>query len=194
MIHRLGYLRDYTNDVEEAARVMECWQEEIEVRVPIRNNPAKKLANQIAGRLPLVYGSGFLIGAANRWKTQFNENAKYWAFFEMLPELNHNAVVGYSLPQVVRENSLVLMLRSHLDSERIQARWDVTREVLDRAGVIAHEVHGRGESALAQALSLIHFGDYVSFYLATLNDVDPTPVRSIAFLKKRLAELDLSEE
>jgi glucose/mannose-6-phosphate isomerase len=194
MVHRLGLIDDYTNAVAEAVDVMESWQEEIELRVPTVENAAKGLAAQIAGRLPVVYGAGFLAAAANRWKTQFNENAKHWAFFEALPELNHNAVVGFSLPQVVRDNGLVLMLRSGLDSQRIQERWDVTRELLNREGVVAEEVHGRGESALAQMLSLIHFGDYVSFYLAVLNDVDPTPVRTISFLKQRLAELDQLSE
>jgi glucose/mannose-6-phosphate isomerase len=189
VVHRLGWVHDYTNDVARATEVMKAWEAEIDLRVPTTKNVAKELASQIAGRLPVVYGAGFLAATANRWKTQFNENAKHWAFFEVLPELNHNAVVGLNIPEVVRENGIVLMLRSHVDSQRIQERWEVTTELLDREGVAAKEVHGRGESALAQMLSLIHFGDYVSFYLAMLNEVDPTPVKTIAFLKHRLAGL-----
>jgi glucose/mannose-6-phosphate isomerase len=189
MVHRLGLIPDYTNGVAEAVEVMEDWQEEIEVRVPTEQNAAKQLATQIAGRLPVVYGAGFLAAVSNRWKTQFNENAKHWAFFEVLPELNHNAVVGFGIPEIVRESGIILMLRSDMDSQRIQERWDVTQEMLDRERVAAQGVHGRGKSALAQMLSLIHFGDYVSFYLAVLNNVDPTPVKTIDFLKHRLAEL-----
>ncbi len=187
---RLGLLRDCSADLAEAAQVMEEWQAEIGPEVPTARNAAKHLAGQIAGRLPVIYGAGFLVTVANRWKTQFNENSKHWAFFEPLPELNHNAVVGFGIPQTVRDQTIVLMLRSSLDHPRVQVRWQVTRELLLREGVAAETLPGRGESYLAQMLSLIHFGDYVSFYLAMLNGVDPTPVESIAFLKQRLAEAE----
>lgn len=188
-VHRMGFVRDYTDDVAEATAGMEAWQEEIEASIPTADNAAKRLATRIHGTLPVVYGAGFLAAAANRWKTQFNENAKSWAFFEVLPELNHNAVVGLGIPDIVREHSLAMILRSASDPQRIQERWNVTGELLEREGVTAQEIWGRGDSKLAQMLSVIHFGDYVSFYLAMLNEVDPTPVDTIAFLKRRLAEL-----
>ncbi|MGD9001671.1 MAG: bifunctional phosphoglucose/phosphomannose isomerase [Anaerolineae bacterium] len=194
VVFRLGFVPDYTKDLAEAARVMNDWEAEIAPRVPTVKNPAKKLANRIAGSLPVTYGARFLAAVANRWKTQFNENAKHWAFFDVLPELNHNSVVGFSIPELVRDHSIVLMLRSHLDSRPVQERWAVTRELLDHEGVAVREVYGRGKSALAQVLSLVHFGDYVSFYLAMLNEVDPTPVETIAFLKQRLAELGKASE
>lgn len=187
--HQLGLVRDYAEDVAESAQVMEAWQQELDVGVPQARNLAKQLAERIRDNLPVIYGAGFLAAVANRWKTQFNENAKHWAFFEVLPELNHNAVVGLGIPGVLRDGSIVLMLRSDRDPNRIQERWDVTGELLSREGVAVEEIHGRGESALAQMLSLIHVGDFVSFYVAMLNEVDPTPVESIAFLKQRLAEL-----
>ncbi|MEA3377104.1 MAG: bifunctional phosphoglucose/phosphomannose isomerase [Chloroflexota bacterium] len=189
LMHQLGIIHDYSDEVTESAQVMEAWQEQLGVQVPIPRNPAKQMASRLACSLPVIYGAGFLAAVANRWKTQFNENAKHWAFFEVLPELNHNAVVGLGIPAVIRDNSVVLMLRSPLDHQRVQERWDVTRDLLTREGVAAEEVHGRGDSALAQMLSLIHLGDYVSFYTAMLNEVDPTPVDAIAFLKQRLAEL-----
>jgi len=185
---RLGVLRDYSADLEEAIQVMEEWQAEIGPDVPAARNAAKSLAGQIVGRLPVVYGAGFVAAVANRWKTQFNENSKHWAFFEVLPELHHNAVVGFGIPQAVREQALVLMLRSSLDHPRVQARWEVTRELLLREGVAAETLQARGASRLAQMLSLIHLGDYVSYYLGLLNEADPTPVETIAFLKQRLEE------
>jgi len=192
LFSRLGLARDYSADLEDAARAMEEWGAEIKPAVPAARNAAKSLAGRLANRLPLVYGAGFLAAVANRWKTQFNENSKHWAFFEVLPELDHNAVVGLGIPQAVRERAVVLMLRSNLDHPRVRVRWDVTRELLLREGVMAETLQGRGVSKLAQMLSLIHFNDHVSFYLAMLNGVDPTPVETIAFLKRRLAEADKS--
>ncbi len=187
--HRLGLIKDPSSDLMDAVQVMEAWQSELGPEVPKIENGAKQLAAQIHGRLPVTYGAGFLAAVANRWKTQFNENAKHWAFFEILPELNHNTVVGFGVPVDVRELAVVLLLRSDFDPPRIQERWDVTLELLDREGVSAGSVSGRGESELAQMLSLIQFGDYVSYYLAVCNDIDPTPVDNIRFLKRRLAEL-----
>jgi glucose/mannose-6-phosphate isomerase len=188
LLCRLGLVRDYSADLEEAVQVMEAWQVEIRPEVPAGHNVAKSLAGRLVGRLPVVYGAGFLAAVANRWKTQFNENSKHWAFFEVLPELNHNAVVGFGIPPAVREQTSVLMLRSSLDHPRVQVRWEVTRDLLLREGVATETLQGRGESRLAHLLSLIHFGDYVSLYLGLLNGVDPTPVETIAFLKQRLAE------
>lgn len=187
--YHLSLVRDYSDDVAEAATVMETWQEDLRARVPTSDNAAKQLAKQISGNLPVVYGAGHLAAVANRWKTQLNENAKHWACFDVLPELNHNAVVGLGIPTLVRDHSLVLMLRSGRDPRPIQERWNVTAELLAREGVTAEQLHGRGRSALAEMLSLIHFGDYVSFYLAMCNQVDPTPVATIAFLKQRLSEV-----
>jgi len=187
---RLGLVRDYSADVEEAVRTMEELQAEVGPRVPQVRNTAKALAERLVGRLPVVYGAGFLAPVANRWKTQFNENSKHWSFFEVMPELNHNAVVGLGIPQAVRDLVTVLMLRSDEDHPRVQVRWVVTQQLLRREGVAVEVLRGRGASKLAHVLSLIHLGDYVSFYLAMLNGVDPTPVETIAFLKQRLAEAE----
>ncbi len=189
LLSRLGLLRDHAADLEEAIGTMEAWQAEIEPDVPAARNVAKSLANRLFDRLPVVYGAGLLAAVANRWKTQFNENSKHWAFFEELPELDHNAVVGLSIPRAVCERVIVLMLRSSHDHRRVQARWEVTGELLRREGVETETAYGRGESRLAQMLSLIHLGDWVSFYLAMLNEVDPTPVATINFLKQRLADV-----
>ena len=139
----------------------------------------------------MVYGSGYLSEVARRWKGQFNENAKNWAAFEQVPELNHNAVVGYDCPADLAKEIIVVMLRSSLDHPRNQVRFDVTAEILAQKGVAYENVHARGSSPLAQMLSTIHFGDFVSYYLAMLNRVDPSPVETIAYLKGRLAEAEI---
>ncbi|MCX7682498.1 MAG: bifunctional phosphoglucose/phosphomannose isomerase [Anaerolineae bacterium] len=192
LFSRLGLVRDYSADLVEAVEVMREWQMDIGPQVPTAQNAAKSLAERLVNRLPVVYGAGFLAPVANRWKTQFNENSKHWAFFEVLPELHHNAVVGLGIPTSVRDIVTVLMLRSDMDHPRVRVRWDITAELLAKEGVTCETFYGRGKSKLAQMLSLIHFNDYVSFYLAMLNGVDPTPVRTIAFLKRRLAEAEVA--
>jgi len=188
LLVRLELVGDKTSDVQEAIAVMQRWQTEICETAPLEQNAAKQLAVRLQGQLPVVYGGGYLGQVARRWKGQFNENAKQWAVFEQMPELNHNAIVGYDWPDHLAAQIVVLMLRSSLDHPRVKVRFDVTAEILAQKGVACVQVQARGESPLAQMLSTIHFGDYVSYYLALLNRVDPSPVETIVYLKGRLAQ------
>lgn len=189
IMQKLGFIGDKAADLEEAVVVMEVLQGEIRETVPLARNPAKQLAKRLFGHLPVIYGAGHLAEVAHRWKTQFNENAKAWSFFEQLPELNHNAVVGYQFPDELAERILVVMLTSSLDHPRNKTRFQVTQEILAKRGIAYEVVEARGEGPLAQMLSAIHFGDYVSYYLAMLYEVDPSPVKVINYLKERLAQL-----
>ena len=189
IVQKLGMIADKEADLEEAIAVMEALQEEIKETVPVIENPAKQLARRLYGHLPVVYGAGYLAEVAHRWKTQFNENSKAWSFFESLPELNHNAVVGYQFPGELAQKVVVAMLTSLLDHPRHKVRFQVTQEILARQGVAWEKIEARGESPLAQMLWAIHFGDYVSYYLAMLYGVDPSPVKTIGYLKERLAQL-----
>jgi glucose/mannose-6-phosphate isomerase len=188
LVSHLGLVADKAGDLTEAVDVMRTWQQEIKPEVPEGDNPAKQMARFLMGRTPVVYGAGFMKVVARRWKTQFNENAKSWACYEGMPELNHNAVVGYARSGSVREWISVVMLHSRFDSERIQTRWRITQDMLGNEGVQSSAVVARGQSRLAQMLSLIHFGDLVSVYVALATEVDPTPVKPIAYLKEQLAE------
>jgi glucose/mannose-6-phosphate isomerase len=137
----------------------------------------------------VIYGAGVLIEVARRWKTQLNESAKVWAFFEQMPEAQHNAIVGMGLPQAIAGATTVVVLRSaRLDHLRVALRYDLMRRLLDDAEIEAIEVTARGESALAQMLSLTLLGDYAAAYLALLYGVDPTPTAVIDELKASLAK------
>lgn len=144
--------------------------------------------NTYTHRLVVIYGAGLLAEVAQRWKSQLNENSKTWAFHEIFPELNHNAVVGYQLPSELRDRILVVLLHSSLLHQRVSIRYQLTTEILNKASVKYKVLEATGESRLAQMMSLVLYGDYVSFYLAILNGVDPTQVISIDYLKSRLAE------
>ena len=189
VVGRLGLIADKSVDLEEAIVVMESLQGEIKETVPTAQNPAKQLARKLYGHLPFVYGAGVLSEVAHRWKTQFNENSKAWGVFDVLPELNHNTVLGYEFPADLAENAVVVMLTSSLDHPRTQVRFQVTDEILARRGVAWETIEARGRSPLAHVLSTIHLGDYVSYYLAMFYEVDPTPVEIIAYLKERLAQV-----
>jgi glucose/mannose-6-phosphate isomerase len=187
LAEQLGWLPPMGPAVAEAAAVVEAIRSELDVDVPAERNPAKQLAGALAGRLPVIYGAGLLEEVARRWKGQLNENSKAWAFFEALPEANHNGIVGYEHPAALSRLVTVIFLQAAADHPRVQIRQRVTKAVLDQRGVRHATIEARGASPLAQVLSVLTTGDWVSYYLALLNGADPTPVAAIDYLKAELA-------
>ena len=188
LVCKLGLLADKSGPLQESIDILEEQVAAFSPQVPEARNPAKELASAMHGKLPVVYGASFLTGVARRWKTQLNENSKVWSFYEPLPELNHNAVLGYSLPVEIRERLYVALLYSRFLYPRTSLRYRITQELLKREGVAHRQLEGIGGSPLAQLLSTLLLGDYVSYYLGILNELDPAPVPVIEYLKERLAE------
>lgn len=155
---------------------------------PTKENPAKQLARTLSGRIPLIYGTvddtDFI---AMRWKTQFNENAKQPAFWNVFPELNHNEILALVRADLLA-NQYVLLLQNDYDRRENRDRMEIMMTLFERYKVPFTEVKAEGESELAQILSQIYLGDYVSYYLALLNEVDPTPVVLIEEFKQALVK------
>ncbi|MAF85855.1 MAG: bifunctional phosphoglucose/phosphomannose isomerase [Dehalococcoidales bacterium] len=187
-LSKLGCISDKSAEVAEAVEVLQKMVREAGEGVSVSNNPAKQLAEKLYGRLAVVYGAGIVVEVAHRWKTQLNENSKAWAFYEVFPELNHNSIVGYQFPPELAGKTMVVLLHSDLLPYRLKLRYQVTCELLDKAKVGYQVLEGDGTSPLSHIMSLVLFGDYVSFYLAMLNKIDPTPVKNIAYLKEKLAK------
>ncbi len=186
-MQRLGFIGDKSADVAETVAVLKQLSQETNETVPVSRNQSKQLAQELFGKLIVIYGAGITAEVAHRWKTQFNENSKAWAGYEVFSELNHNAVVGYQFPPELASRIVVLMLRSSHLPQPILLRYQVTSQLLEQAKVQYRSVDGYGKSPLAQMMSLVLIGDYVSYYLAILNQTDPTPVKAIDFLKEQLA-------
>ena len=188
ILHSLRVLEDKSADMKESLAVMKRIEDGVLEKVPLDANVAKQLAADLFGRLAVIYGAGLLSDVALRWKSQINENSKAWAFHEVFPELNHNAVVGYPLPAETRQKAMVVLLHSPSLHPRTSLRYEVTSEILTKAGIRHKRIESSGRSALAQMTGMVLLGDYVSFYLAMLNRTDPTPVPVIDMLKSRLAQ------
>jgi glucose/mannose-6-phosphate isomerase len=184
---RVGVLDEAEGLLREATSVMRSLREHLGAASPVAANPAKQLAMRLEGKLPFIVGEGALVQAAHRWKTQLNENSKCWAFYDELPELDHNAVVGFGLPERITGSMHVVFLRSSATSERMARRIDVTGSELELAGVGHESIDVEGEGAMAQVLAGGFFGDFVSYYLALVYGVDPAPVPPIVRLKEQLA-------
>lgn len=176
-------------EVEEAVRVLDEIAAECGPDVPALQNPAKRLAEQLAGRVPAVYGaSPGLEGAARRWKCQINENSKTLATWNTFPELNHNETVGWGAPAALAAHFTVVLLLDGTEAPRLLRRIRLTSDLALGPAAGVHEVRARGKGRLARLLSLVFIGDLVSIYLAYLRGVDPSPVEIIDAIKQGLHE------
>ena len=159
---------------------------------PSEQNPAKQLALRLYGRVPIIYsGPSLTDAAATRIKGQICENAKMLAFSNQFPEFNHNELVGWRMVPASRESLRVMILRDRDDHPRVAARMDIVKGMIEKQQVEVVEIYTDGQSRLERLFSLIQLGDFVSYYLAILNKVDPTPVEPIEFLKGELAIIPL---
>jgi len=188
-LQKLGFLGDQSAEVKAMIQDLEGLLTELGESAPAVSNRAKQLAIKFHGKIAVIYGAGTLSEVAHRWKTQINENSKSWAFYEIFSELNHNAVVGYQFPQEIASSIYVVMLRSLSLHPRILIRYRVTGELLEQSGIGHETVDSRGKGALSQMMGMLYLGDWVSYYMAILNEIDPTPVKAIDYLKKRLSDI-----
>ena len=148
-------------------------------------NPALRLAREIAGTIPVVYGPGG-IGevAARRWKAQFNENAKTPAFSAGLPEMAHNEIAGWgTFDELTAAAFSAVQLRHDFEPPQVSATFDFLDDHLSDSVREVYEVRAGGEGPIAQIMDLMLFGDFVSIHLAAHRGIDPGPVPAIAELK-----------
>lgn len=148
---------------------------------------AREIAAACTGRIPILYSSGRIESASIRWRQQIEENAKQIAFHHVVPEMNHNELVGWKLPAPILKQATVLVLHSGVDHPRVTLRMDINKEIYLRCTDRVIDVHAKGSSHLAQLLYLIHLGDWVSWYLSLENKVDAMPVEVIDYLKNTLS-------
>jgi glucose/mannose-6-phosphate isomerase len=151
-------------------------------------NEAQALARRIGRTIPIIHGGGAVGStAAQRWKTQINENAKAPSFWASQPELCHNEVVGWGQHgDVTRQTMTLIALRHDSEHPQVTRRFDIVFELVREVFASIEEVHAEGDGDLAQLLDLVLFGDFVSLYLAAQEGIDPGPVPVLTDLKQRL--------
>jgi glucose/mannose-6-phosphate isomerase len=153
----------------------------------IQNNAYKQKAEEIAeklyGKVPLIYASQRLAAVAYKWKIDLNENSKIHAFCNYFPELNHNEMVGYTK---INSNYFVIIIRDDYDHPQVKKRMDLTKSIIQQKQCPALDIDLTGLSFLTKIFATIYLGDWVSYFSALKNQVDPTPVDVIEQFKKKL--------
>jgi len=186
LFERLNIIPEKQASVLQAASEMEKLIAANAAIIPTAKNPAKRLAGQLVGKYAVIFGAQHLAPVARRWKTQINELAKGWAQFEELPEADHNTLAGTLFPEEQLPRIFSVFLQSPRYHIRNQKRVDLTFTELMVAGIGTDKVALRGETRFTELWQTLLFGDLISYYLAILLDIDPTPVEAIEAFKDQL--------
>lgn len=191
ILFQLGLIKDVNWAINQTARVLEELKDKnINPRIGLKDNLSKFIASKIFNKFAIIYSSSMHFDVcATRLRGQLNENSKALASSHTFPEMNHNEIVGWQNPKKLFKDFVVLMLRDKNIHPRVGRRMDITKEILKKEGVAVIEIWSRGEELLSRIFSLIYIGDFISYYLAILYGIDPTPVERVTYLKNRLTEV-----
>ena len=205
--HELGLVQAGPEVLEEAAAALEQVAASCRLDAPALLNPAKRLATELTGRLPVVWGtSGLAEAAAYRFACQLNENAKAPATWGVLPEANHNQVVAFDGPfaggggptsdddlfrdrvdDVDAGQLALVLLRDSEEHTQTARRADVSRRLAEDRGLPVHVLTAEGASPFERLARLVGTTDYASTYVALAEGLDPTPVDAITELKTAIS-------
>jgi len=146
---------------------------------------AKDLTSKLIGKTPIIYSSNNFEAVAIRFRQQINENSKMLCWHHVVPEMNHNELVGWRIKD---DSQAVVFIRNKSDLPRIQERMELNKKIISKCTTNIYEMWSKGNSNLEKSMYLIHLGDWVSLYLSHLREVDTTEVKVIDFLKGELAK------
>jgi glucose/mannose-6-phosphate isomerase len=173
-----AFIKETENSIEYLDRGEKAIQSEAEI-----------IAKKLKGKLPFIYCDGRLHAMAVRFQQQLNENAKQIAHVNTFPEMNHNEIVGWRFPEQILQQAQVIYLYSDHDHPRVEKRLEICREIFEKRSRPIIDIVAQGASLLEQYYYLIHLTDWISFFLAKENDVDPDSTETVTFLKGELEKI-----
>ncbi|HMV25171.1 MAG TPA: bifunctional phosphoglucose/phosphomannose isomerase [Saprospiraceae bacterium] len=178
ILHKLGLISERaTESINSAAMLLEVEADDIRKK-------ASMIAEMLHGKTPVIYINDRMEAAAIRLRQQINENAKMLCWHHVIPEMNHNELVGW---RTKNDNLAVIILRNKNDHARNQVRIDINKEIIGNYTNTLIEVYSKGSNLVEQMLYFVNLGDWISVYLAELRKVDSIEVKVIDFLKDELA-------
>ena len=194
MLEKIGLVSDIAPEISAVITALKRISAANSPETPLKDNRSKSLAASICGTVPVVYGFGFYRAVAQRLKTQFNENSKVPAKWEVFPELNHNEIVGWEQHGKLTRAFSAILIRDKAEPAEVRSRIEITKSLMQPAVSKTLEVWAQGEGELAKMLSTVCIGDFTSVYLAILRKIDPTPVKSITLLKEQMQRTGAKEK
>ena len=170
-----SFKSDFTNSIS----LLNSEKEDIQ-------DKAMELAKKMYQKTPVIYVAQGFEGVAVRFRQQINENSKMLCWHHVVPEMNHNELLGW---RTNVDDLAVVYFRNKSDFDRNQIRMDINRKVISKFTNNITEVWSKGDSQIENTLYHINLGDWVSWYLSEMNNVDAIEIDVINFLKGELSKV-----
>lgn len=182
----LGYINENAELINKSIEKLNQLALSYSIEVKTTKNPAKELAQNLVNKYPYYVVSEFLSGVGNAIANQTNETAKTISSFRIIPELNHHMMEGLKHPAELKKIAVFVFFYSDLYSERIKKRFTITKDVVEQNKIKTIWYELKGGNKIEQVFELMAFGSYLSMYLATLQNEDPTIIPYVDYFKNKL--------
>ncbi|MFH1207666.1 MAG: SIS domain-containing protein [Patescibacteria group bacterium] len=186
LLKQCGLLSITENDFQCAVGAVHVWHKKFGAKTLLKKNPAKKLAVELAGRIPIIMAAEHLSGNAHILANQINENAKTFSAYYLLSELNHHLMEGLHFPRANRKMLHFVSLESSGYLPSMTKRFAITKKVLQKNGIKFFTYKTQGQTPLAEVMEALLFGSYANYYLALANKLDPSPILFVDYFKAAL--------
>ena len=180
ILNHYGIIEDsFKEDFDKAITLLDAEKTNIQKK-------AMDLAKKMHKQTPVIYVANGFEGVAVRFRQQINENSKMLCWHNVIPEMNHNELLGW---RTNIDDLAVVYFRNKCDYNRNQIRMDINKKVISKFTSNITEIWSKGDTVLANSLYHINLGDWVSWYLSEMNNVDAIEIDVIDFLKGELAKV-----
>ena len=180
ILHKLGFISDgFKSEIRSASDLIKYDTEAIK-------DAAKKVADRIHDKVPIIYSTDRIEAVAVRLRQQINENAKMLCWHHVVPEMNHNELVGWTEKH---SDKAVIYLRNKDDYKRNQVRIDINQKIIAKYTDTIIDIFSKGNTLIEKSIYFVHLGDWASWYLSQIRGVDPIEIGVIDFLKSELAKV-----
>ena len=180
MLNHYGIIDDsFKSDFDKAINLIDTEKADIQKQ-------AMNLAKKMYKQTPVIYVAKGFEGVAVRFRQQLNENSKMLGWHNVVPEMNHNELLGW---RTNVDDLAVVYFRNKCDYDRNQIRMDINKKVISKFTSNITEIWSKGDSLIENSLYHISVGDWISWYLSEMNNVDAIEIDVIDFLKGELAKI-----
>jgi glucose/mannose-6-phosphate isomerase len=186
LLNKCGVIKIKTEDLNSSLKLLDKLTENFSAQNPLSKNLAKQVAADLQGKIPVIIAAEFLSGNAHALANQLNENAKNFSAYFLISELNHHLLEGLAYPKTNQKNLHFVFLASALYHSRNKKRFSITQEILEQQKINYSVFNAPGNTPIEQSFASLLFGSYVSFYLAMLNGLDPSPIPFVDYFKEKL--------
>ncbi len=176
-----------SNQDDIVNEIIKLWKEK-GIKYSQEENDAFSYARNLIGYIPVIYSGADITSALGmRFKCQINENSKLNAFHNVIPEMNHNEIIGWETYECAQFKTVVINILDDSYHAQVKKRFEIISDLINKLKVEIINIKSNETSFKLRLMDLIYFTDWISYYLGILRGKDPSEIDNIKYLKNALA-------